>query len=71
MKFEQVGPEFRPVTITLEAQEEVDVLYALLGAASGSYANDLTWKLYSAMGHLSDARHQSYWTGSLLVKKDF
>jgi hypothetical protein len=71
MKFEQVGPEFRPVTITLETQEEVVVLYALLGAAAGNHANNFTWKLYSAMGHLSNARFQSYWTGGLQVKKDF
>lgn len=71
MKFEQEKPKFRPVVITLETQEEADVLHALLGVAGGDCGDDLIWKLYSALGNVSDSRHQTYWTGGLQVKKDF
>ena len=65
MKFEKAKPEFQPVTITLETQEEVDVLHALVGVAGGSMANDFLWKLYRALDGMSDSKRSDYWTGSL------
>lgn len=71
MKYKQIKPEpqFRPIRITLETQEETDVLHALLGLAAGNYADDFTYKLYERLGDASDSIHQDYWTGTIYVKK--
>lgn len=65
MKFEKERPEFRPVTITLETQEEVDVLHALTGVAGGSMADDFLYKLYRALDEMSDSKASDYWKGGL------
>lgn len=69
MKFEQKDPEFSPVVITLETQEEVDVLHALLAVAGGDYADDFSYRLYDKLGAISLSRPNDYWTGSLKAKK--
>lgn len=68
MKFEKSAPEFRPVMITLETQEEVDLLHALVGHAGGSYAKGLTYSLYQELDKLSDSKASDYWTGRLYTK---
>lgn len=65
MKFEKAKPQFQPVTITLETQEEADVLHALAGAAGGNMAGDFLFKLYNALGGVSDSMPSDYWTGYL------
>lgn len=69
MKFEHKDQEFRPVVITLETQDEVDVLHALTGETGGGFANDLLWKLYNKLDSLSSSKGSEYWTGGLIVKK--
>lgn len=68
MKFEESKPEFRPVMITLETQEEVDLLHALVGLAGGPHANGLTYSLYQELDKLSDSNASDYWTGRLYTK---
>jgi hypothetical protein len=69
MKFERKDADFRPVVITLESQEEVDVLHALLAMAGGGYANDFSYRLYEKLDAISLSAPNEYWTGNLYVKK--
>lgn len=51
MKFELAKPKFQPVTITLESQEEVWDLVALLSKASmGEAYTNVYYQLYAALG---------------------
>lgn len=51
MKFELAKPKFQPVTITLESQEEVWDLVALLSKAAGGEAyTNIYYQLYRALG---------------------
>lgn len=55
--------EFAPVTITLESQDEIDLLHALLGGADGNYANDFLYRLYDKLHGASISKFEQYWTG--------
>lgn len=68
MKCEQASTEFQPVTITLESQEEVDVLHSLLGLASGVSTEGFPFKLYTALGLYSRSRAKEYWSGTLMLE---
>ncbi len=50
MKIEKAEPKFTPIVITIETQEEADFLLTVLSRASGSYANDIAYKLYQGLG---------------------
>jgi hypothetical protein len=65
MKYEKKEAEFRPVTITLETQEEVDVLHSLVGVAGGGFANGFLYKLYDALSKDSISVPRDYWSGQL------
>lgn len=69
MKFEKAEPGFQPVTITLETQEEADVLHALVGAAGGSMADNFLYKLYNSLSEVSDSGRSEYWSGGLYYRK--
>ncbi len=69
MKFQHENPEFRPITITLEAQAEVDALHALTALACGGYADQFTYKLYIALHQHSNSKPSDYWNGSLTAKR--
>lgn len=65
MKVEKKGPEFRPVVITLETQEELDVLHALVALGGGGYADRFLYKLYNELDKYSSSKPTNYWKGML------
>ncbi len=68
MKFTQEINKFRPAIITLETQEEVDVLHALVGGAPGRHADGVLYKLYRDLSKISDSESGDYWEGRLFSK---
>lgn len=51
MKVERQGSSFQPVVITLESQEEVDVLHELCGSVTGDgLARKITNDFYRQLG---------------------
>lgn len=65
MKFER-SEQFAPITITLESEEERDVLYTLLMKAPGEYADDMVYKLWGLLRD-AGAQNKRLWTGRLRV----
>lgn len=59
MKFEQQGPEFRPIVITLETEEEAKVLKNLVGMTNGIDGGSVCYKLWEALDE-AGVPHQEY-----------
>lgn len=68
MKIEKSGA-FQPITITLESQDEVDLLLAVTGQVGGNFEDDMMYKLYRKLGGGERAGVSKYTThGSLSVE---
>lgn len=67
MKIERAESKFQPVVITLESQEEVDQMYAIVSEISFNEYNDITTGLYS---YLSDYWKVSYTLEGTNFSKD-
>ena len=66
---QQSEPKFIPVVITLETQEEVDILYDLVGRVNGSgAARKLAGNLYYTLKELTDIYAGKYFDGGLTSK---
>lgn len=50
MKIETQKPEFTPITITIESQEEAELLVSILAVTGGGYAGDVLYKLFLGLG---------------------
>ena len=49
MKIEQKQPEFQPITITLETQEELDQLFAMAKYCTFSNDGDISYELFNEL----------------------
>ena len=66
---QQSEPKFIPVVITLETQEEVDILFDLVGRINGSGAGrKLTGNLYYTLKELTDIYSGKHFDGELTSK---
>jgi len=66
---QQSEPKFIPVVITLESQEEVDILFDLVGRINGSGAGrKLTGSLYYTLKELTDIYSGKHFDGELTSK---
>lgn len=66
---QQAEPKFTPVVITLETQEEVDVVRELAGQIYGTgKPRKTTDLLYSALTPYVSSSHKDYFEGSLTVR---
>lgn len=66
---QQSEPKFIPVVITLESQEEVDILFDLVGRVNGSGAGrKLTGNLYYTLKELTDTYSGKHFDGELTSK---
>lgn len=68
MKFKQERG-FNPIVITLETEEERDVLYSLLSKTPGSFAGDMIFDMWSALQDVGAVRKE-LWTGRLIAKEE-
>ena len=69
---QQSEPKFIPVVITLESQEEVDILTSLVGAVTGNglvrkCVGDIYFALERYSSHM-DERIDTYFTGTISAK---
>ena len=65
----QSEPKFIPVVITLESQEEVDILHNLSGSISGTgKARRVTDRLYAELSYYSSSTHIDHFEGKLTVR---
>lgn len=67
MKIERAESKFEPVVITLETQEEVDILKDLVGRIiNGGVARDFTSQIYDKLDDgLSNVETDKYFKGTL------
>ena len=68
MKVEKAETKFTPVVITLESQEEVDQMFALVNCVSVRSQADITWPLHEALEHLYEDGDKYSLEGSVLIK---
>jgi hypothetical protein len=71
MKIQKAEPKFNPIIITIETQEEADLLLAVLARVSGGHAHNITYILYQGLGG-NDAHDKSVFevtTGSIRVER--
>ncbi len=66
MKIEDKSKGFQPIVITIETQEEADVLAAAIGGLSGDDSNGTLFKFYRALNR-DDREYEGI--GSLAVRK--
>ena len=65
---QQSEPKFIPVVITLESQEEVDILFDLVGQISGTgKPRKTTDMMYSALTPYASPSHKDYFEGTLTL----
>lgn len=65
---QQSEPKFIPVVITLETQEEVDILSCLSGVITGTgKARKVTDKLYAELSYYKSSTHIDYFEGELTI----
>ena len=67
MKVKREDVQFKPVVITLESQEEVDQMYAIVDNISFNGLNDITRDLYT---DLSEYWKESYTLEGTNFSKD-
>ena len=66
---QQSEPKFIPVVITLETQEEVDVLHNLSGSISGTgKIRKVTDRLYAELSYYASSTHIDHFEGKLTVR---
>lgn len=71
MRIEKQKPDFNPVTIVIETQEEADLLLAITARTGGNHANDMMFKIFTALGG-NEALHNGRFevaTGSIRTEE--
>lgn len=71
MKIERKEASFQPITITLESQEEVDVISSVFGkiGGRGKVRTEIIDKLYYAIeSHATPNSDDRYFEGELFLK---
>lgn len=71
MKFQTEDPQFRPVVITLESQDEVDWMAAVLGRVVSSHLlNDFNFNLYNRLNGVASIRRPFKAEGTIKMKEE-
>ena len=66
MKIERAESKFEPVVITLESQEDVDILKDLVGRIVNSGAGrNFTSTIYDKLDQISNVKPDTYFKGTL------
>jgi ABC-type uncharacterized transport system ATPase subunit len=66
MKIERAESKFEPVVITLESQEEVDILKDLTGRIiNGGVGRNFTSTVYEKLDELSNVETDTYFKGTI------